>query len=97
MITAMDFDGFYGTRVCVAASTRAEAADLATAEVVATCRMALRKNGFAYGMSESQADLDALIARKADVFHTEALAVATPVKAGAVVLTTPSAKWTGAF
>jgi hypothetical protein len=91
----MDFAGFYGTKICVVAATRAEAADLATAKAIASCRHDLQSNGFAYGMSNRQSDLEKTIAQKAAVYRKEALAVAIQSTTGVVVLRTPSLRNVG--
>jgi len=88
-IAAQDFDGFYSTTVVVAAGSCEQAADLATREAVRLCRERLASFGFMYGISDTQADRDTLIARKAAVFHAEALKVARQIPTQAVVLRAP--------
>lgn len=88
-VTAMAWDGFYGTTIHVSAPDQEAAARLATLEAVRFCRDHLRRNDFAYGMSIRDRDLEEKIARRAEAFHAEARAKIEPVPTGAVVLRAP--------
>ena len=88
-ILAMDFAGFYGTRIVVAAPDHLEAVERATSEAERFARARLDEMGFAYGMSADARDVDAQIARRAAVFRREALTRITPLEAGACVISAP--------
>lgn len=88
-ILAMDFDGFYGTRIVVAAADRQQAALRATREVERFARARLEEIGSAYGMSSTMRNLEEAIAKRRAVFHAEAIARIAPVATGATIISAP--------
>ena len=88
-ILAMDFDGFYGTRIVVAAPDHIEAVERATSEAERFARARLDEMGFAYGMSADARDVEAQIARRAAVFRREARKNIAPLETGACVISAP--------
>jgi len=92
-ILAMDFDGFYGTRIVVAAPDHLEAVERATREALRFARARLDEMGFAYGMSADARDVEAQTARRAAVFRREARKNIAPLETGACVISAPG--WRG--
>lgn len=88
-ILAMDFSGFYGTRIVVAAADRSEAVERATREADRFARARLAEMGFAYGMSATMPGIEEAIARRRDAFRAEAWDRIEPLAAGAAVLSAP--------